>query len=336
VPKANDVKNILLLVLIVMLMALTEGFAGAQQSTKVPRIGYLGLDDPTSSAFESFRQGLREVGYIEGQNIIVEPRFAYGNEWRLNALAAELVGLNINVIVTQGTSELAAARNVTKTIPIVMGYFGDPIAAGIIRSHDRPGGNVTGTSGLAAGLGGKWLELLKQTVPEVNRVAVLYAPVSGPMMKELEAAARPLGVHLQAAEARYPWFINSPRSLTVGAAFSWATRGQADALIVLPGSPFVQNPNYIADLALKNRLPSIFWRAEFAEAGGLMAYGANQTEQFRRAAYFVDKIVKGANPAELPVELPKKFELVINLKTAKEIGVKIPDKVLTWADRVIK
>ena len=167
-PKATDVKNILLLVLIIALMALTEGFAGAQQTTKVPRIGYLGLDDPSSYLFKSFRQGLREVGYIEGQNIIIEPRFAYENGWRLNGLAAELVGLNVNVIVPQGSPALSAAMHATRTIPIVMAYLGDPVAVGIVASRERPGGNVTGVSGMATELGGKWLELLKETVPAIS------------------------------------------------------------------------------------------------------------------------------------------------------------------------
>jgi putative ABC transport system substrate-binding protein len=323
--------------LIAVVLALAEGFAGAQQTTKIPRIGFLDLDDPTSPVFESFRQGLRELGYVEGQNIIIEPRFAYGSEWRLNGLAGELVGLKVNVIVTGSLSNFSRG---SMTIPIVMAYTGDPVAAGTVASFERPGGNVTGIGGLAAGLGGKWLELLKETVPEIRRVGVLYtrtlAGVSPIMMKELEATARSLGVVLQPAEVK---FFNVPFGFVrgaVGNAFTLATRGQADGLMVLRGRSFDEGLSYIADLALQRRLPGISWHADFAEAGGLMAYGANRLEQFRRAAYFVDKILKGAKPAELPVELPKKFELVINLKTAKEIGVKVPDKMLTWADRIIK
>jgi ABC-type uncharacterized transport system substrate-binding protein len=332
--------------LIAVVVALAGGFAGAQQTTKVPRIGYLGLDDPSSSFFKSFRDGLREVGYIEGQNIIIEPRFAFGNDWRLGGLAAELVRLKVDVIVTQ---HVITARGVTRTIPIVMAYSGDPVEARIVASVERPGGNVTGIGGMATGLGGKWLEILKQTIPEVRRVGVLYFsnpdqnfrnPVrEPPIMKELEVAARSLRVELQPGEVgvRYSNTIFArPVESGVGAAFTWATRGQADALIVLPGLVVNRNLSYIAQLALKRHLPGIFWQADFAEAGGLMTYGANENEQLRRAAYIVDKILKGANPAELPVELPKKFELVINLKTANEIGVKIPDKMLTWADRVIK
>jgi putative ABC transport system substrate-binding protein len=330
------------LLLIAVVLALTEGFAGAQQSRTVPRIGYLGFDDPSSPLFKSFRQGLRELGYIEGQNIIIEPRFSYGNDWRLHELAAELVRLNVNVIVAGinhgerylvvgAVVDLDAAMSATKTIPIVMVYSGDPVAAGIVASMERPGGNVTGIGGMAAGLGGKWLELMKETVPGVSRVGVLWSRVAekaSPRMKELEVTARSLRVELQPAEAH--------ESRDVGGAFTWATRGQVDALIVLPTFSFGLNAGYSADLALKRRLPSIFWRADFAEAGGLMAYGANQTEQFRRAAYFVDKILKGAKPAELPVERPQNFELVINLKTAKEIGITIPPRVLAWADRVIR
>jgi putative tryptophan/tyrosine transport system substrate-binding protein len=343
VPKASDVKRIFLLVVIITLLALSEGLAGAQQTTKVPRIGYLGLNDPSSPVFESFRQGLREVGYIEGQNVIIEPRFAFGNARGFTGLADELVRLQVDVIVAQSLQALNAARNATKTIPIVMAFADPAAAAGFVASRDGLGVNVTGISGMAVELGGKWLELLKQTAPEVSRVGVVYSRTServSPMMKELEVAARSLRVELQPAEvglaipASGIFYSNPARE--VGAALTWATRGQAEALIVLPGFVFAENLGYIADLAVKKRLPSIFWRADFAEAGGLMAYGANPAEQFRRAAYVVDKILRGAKPTELPIELPKKFELVINLKTAKEIGVKIPDKMLTWADRIIK
>jgi putative tryptophan/tyrosine transport system substrate-binding protein len=339
------VKNIFLLVLIITLLALTAGLAGAQQTKKIPRIGYLGLDDPSSSLFKSFRQGLREVGYTEGQNIILEPRFAYGNDWRLNGLAAELAGLNVNAIVTQSSPALNAARNATRTIPIVMVvYVGDPVAVGIVASRERPGGNVTGMSGMTTELGGKWLELLKETVPTISRVAVLWSAgfEMEPTMKGMQATARSLGVELQSAQVKaYAaplgfgyWRGNGSRS--IGGAFNWATRGQTGAFILLPSSILGENLDYIADLGLKKRLPGIFWREDFAEAGGLMAYGANQIEQSRRAAYVVDKILKGAKPAELPVELPTQFKLVINLKTAKEIGVTIPPDMLMFADRVIK
>jgi putative tryptophan/tyrosine transport system substrate-binding protein len=328
-----------LLFLITVLLALTGGFAGAQQTTKIPRIGYLGLNDPSSSFFKSFHEGLRELGYTEGQNIIIEPRFAYGNDWRLNGLAGELVQLNVNVIVTQSSPALNAARHTTRTIPIVMVYLGDPVAVGIVASRERPGGNVTGISGMATGLGGKWLELLKEAVPAVRRVGVLGSRgfENEPTWKGMEIVARSLGVELQSTEVKTSFFTSRiERNRTVGAAFNWATRGEAGAFILLPSLVLGQNLGYMADLGLKRRLPGIFWRADFAEAGGLMSYGANEVEQFRRAAYVVDKILKGAKPGELPVELPTKFELVINLKTAKEIGVTIQREVLMFADRVIK
>jgi putative ABC transport system substrate-binding protein len=325
--------------LIALVLALAGGFAEAQQPTKVPRIGYLGLDDPSSSLFKSFRQGLIELGYTEGQNIILEPRFAYGNGWQLNGLAFELIGLNINAIVTQSTAALISARHSTRTIPIVMAYPGDPVAAGIVASRERPGGNVTGMSGMTPELGGKWLELLKETVPTIKRVAVFWSRglfAIEPTMKGMEVTARSLEIELEPAEVK---LFKPPFGLvrgSIGAAFNWATRGQAGAFILLPSSILGQNLSYIAELALKRHIPGIYWRAEFAEVGGLMSYGVSQTEQFRRAAYVVDKILKGAKPAELPVELPTKFELVINLKTAKEIGVTIQPEVLMFADRIIK
>jgi putative ABC transport system substrate-binding protein len=340
VPKVSDVKGIFLLVLIVTLLALSEGFAGAQQATTIPRIGYLALDDPSSSFFKSFRQGLRELGYLEGQNIVVEPRFAYGNDWRLNGLAAELVGLNVNVIVTQSSPALNAARNATRTIPIVMVFLGDyPVGAGIVASRERLGANVTGISGMATRLGGKWLELLKEAVPGVSRVGVLgnRGFENEPTWKSMEVVARSLGVELQSAEIRTAFFSASEgRGRGVGAAFTSATSGHANAFILLPSLILGQNLGYIAELALKRRIPGIFWRADFAETGGLMSYGANELEQFRRAVYVVDKILKGAKPADLPLERPTQFELVINLKTAKEIGVTINPEVLMFADRVIK
>jgi putative tryptophan/tyrosine transport system substrate-binding protein len=324
--------------LITMALILAEGLAGAQQTKKVPRIGYLGLDDPSSPLFESFRQGLREVGYLEGQDIILESRFAFGTPWRLTGLAAELVRLNVNVIVAQGAPALNAATHATRTIPIVMVDLGDPVAAGIVGSRERPGGNVTGISGMATGLGGKWLELLKETLPGIRRVAVLgnRGFESGPTWKAMEVVARSLRVELQPAEVK---LLKPPYGYvrgSVGSAFNWATREQAGGFILLPSLILDENLSYIAELALKRHLPGIFWRADFAEAGGLMAYGASEMEQFRRSAYVVDKILKGAKPAELPVELPTKFDLVINLKTAKEIGVTVQREMLMFADRVIK
>ena len=330
VPPGENMRSIFPLVLIITLLIFPEGFVTAQTS-KVPRIGIFGIEHPSSPGFVSFRQGLRELGYIEGQDIIIEPRFSYGSVGRHDQFAAEIVRLKVDVIVTLNTPALQAAMSITKTIPIVMTFIGDPVASGFIASRERPGGNVTGIGGLAEGLGGKWMELLKETVPGVSRVGVLVNPPSErmtPDLKAVEVAARSLGVELQPAQAR--------SSRDIGGAFTWATRGQAGALIVLPGFGFGTDASYIADLALKKRVPAIFWRADFARDGGLMAYGANGREQSRRAAYVVDKILKGANPAELPVEAPKKFELVINLKTAQEIGIVVPPRVLAWADRVIR
>ena len=331
VAKIRHMKTWFPAFLIAVVLILAHGIAGAEQAAKVPRIGYLGVNDPSSPLFESFRQGLRELGYLEGQNIIIEPRFAFGNEWRLNVLAAELVRSNVDIIAAQSRADIFAASSMTKTIPIVMAYLGDPVTAGIVKSLEQPGGNVTGISGLATGLGGKWLELLKQAVPEVGRVGVVYTPESerqSPMLKELEIVARSLRIELQRG------MVGSNSG--VSAAFTSATRGQSDGLIVLPGLEVEENLGYIADLALKRRIPGIFWGAEFVEAGGLMSYGANPVEGSRRAAYFVDKILKGAKPAELAIEVPKKFELVVNLKTAKEIGITVPSRVLAWADKVIK
>jgi len=323
--------------LVASLLALTAVLADAQQPAKIPRIGYIGLNDLSSHLFESFRQGLREVGYVEGQNIVIEPRFAYGNDWRLNQLAFELVRLNVNAIVSEGTPALSATMRSTSSIPIITAYLGDPVAVGIAESREHPGRNVTGISGMATELGGKWLELLKETVPAVSRVGVLWNRgfEAQPTIKGMEIAARALGIQLQLSEVR----LFSPTGFkrgAVGAAFNWAIREQTDAFVLLPSSILGRDLFYIADLGLKKRLPGIFWRSQFAEAGGLMSYGANQSEQFRRAAYYVDRILKGANPAELPIELPKKFELTINLKTAKEIGITVPSRVLAWADKVIK
>jgi putative ABC transport system substrate-binding protein len=320
--------------LIAVILALGEGFATAQQTGKVPRIGVLGLAYPSSPFLESFRQGLRELGYVDGRDISLYPRSSPDLS-RLDEFAAEMVRLQVSVIFAQSTLATYAAMSATKTIPIVMASTGDPVASEMVASLERPGGNVTGVSGLPTGLGGKMLELLKDTVPGVSRVAVLWnegpekiAPAWKAMRKGVEVAARSLGVELQALEVRRPGDL--------AGAFRSVASSRADAFIALPGVDLAANGREITELALKSRLPGIFWRADFAEAGGLMAYGANRTDASRRAAYFVDKVLRGAKPAELPVETPMRFELVINLKTAKEIGITIPPGVLAWADRVIK
>jgi ABC-type uncharacterized transport system substrate-binding protein len=328
----------LLFLLIFAVLALAEPPAGAQEPAKIPRVGYLNLStlkhssifsDSPRRSIEPFRHGLRELGYVDGQNIILETRF--GNESQLHDLAVDLVQLKVDVIVAQGAGPLRAAMKATNTIPIVMTFVGDAAGEGFVASLERPGGNVTGVSGLKTELGGKWLELLKETIPTVKRVAVLWNQRSEfkfPTWKSVDQAARSLGVELQWLEVLNKYYI-APR-------FRLATSGRAEAFIVLPGGVFFTGMPEIVDLALRNRLPGISWRGDFAETGGLMSYGANRLEQSRRAAYVVDKILKGAKPAELPMELPKSFELVINLKTANEIGITIPPRVLAWADRVIK
>jgi len=316
------------LLLIVAMLTCAQAPAGAQQPANVPLIGVLG-DDFLSRPVLGFRRGLRELGYIEGQNIILDARRSSSPGSGLYLHAADLVRLRVSVIVALFPGALQVAMKATKTIPIVMTYPSDPVAGGIVASLERPGGNVTGVTGLASGLGGKWLELLKETVPEVKRVAVLWSYKSGnevPEWKHVEATARALRVELQSLEVRDQGDF--------AGAFKSATTGRADAFIMVPH--IIGFPREIGELALKNRLPGIFWRRDFAAAGGLMAYGADPYEQSRRAAYFVDKILKGAKTAELPVEQPKNFELVINLKTAKELGIAIPPRVLAWADAVFR
>ena len=332
--------------LVALFLALAEGFAGAQHSAKLARIGFLGGSDPGSFIFESFQQGLRELGYIEGQNIILERRHFHGEPSQLAQFATELVHLKVDVIVAQAPSPIRAAMNATKTIPIVITLVGDAVSEGFVASLERPGGNVTGVSGLKTELGGKWLELIKETIPKVRKVAVLWTRRSEerfPIWKSVDQTARSLGIDLQWLEVgQHNWrglyFGGSIGGLSdlLDHRFRSAIWDRAEAFIMLPGGGFFSGMPQIVDLGLRNRLPGISWRQEFAEAGGLMSYGANRLEQSRRAAYMVDKILKGAKAAELPMEPPTKFELVINLKTAKEIGVTIPPETLMWADRVIK
>jgi putative ABC transport system substrate-binding protein len=310
--------------------------AGAQQAAKVARIGYLSPNlaaDPIVQ--EAFGQGLRDLGYVEGRNLVIEHRDAEGKLERLPALAAELVALKVDVIVVP-TSTLAvlAAKQATRTLPIVFIGTADPVASGLVMSLARPGGNVTGLSNLAPELVAKWLELLKQAVPGVSRVAALWQPgilgerTEKDMLTRAEVAAQALGVRLQIVEAR--GLENFDR------AFSDMTRARADALTVLPSSMFNNERRRLVDLAAKNRLPAVYQWRHFADAGGLMSYGPNRPEWYRRAATYVDKILKGAKPGDLPVEQPTKFELVINLKTAKALGLTIPQSVLGRADEVIQ
>jgi len=277
---------------------------------------------------------LREPGYIEGQNIAIEYRYAEGKPGRNQELAAELVRLKVDVIVVAGGDPpIRAAKNATKTIPIIMVGVGlDPVLAGLVESLARPGGNITGLTNLGPELGGKRLELLKEAVPKVSRVAVLYSPTSPSGVLEvkevLPVAARALGLTLQ------PWEVSSADGFEK--VFAALSKQRPDGLYVVLGNVMNRNQKRVVGFAIKSRLPSVYGRREDIEAGGLMYYGADFADSYRRVAYYVDKILKGAKPADLPVEQPTKFELVINLKTAKEIGVTIPQKVLARADRVIK
>ncbi len=315
---------------------LTAPFAAeAQQAAKVPRIGFLvGNLAPNPHLREAFPQGLRDLGYVEGRNVVIEYRDAEGKLERLPALAAELVALKVDVILAPGTLHALAVKQATKTIPIVFIGAADPVRSGLVTSLARPGGNVTGLSNLAPELVGKWLELLTQAVPGVSRLAVLWQPggqderTERDMLKAAEVAARALGVRLQFVEARGPADFDR--------AFSDMTRARAGALTALGTALFVSERRRLVDLAAKNRLPAVYGSREFVDAGGLSADGANVADLHRRAATYVDKILKGAKPADLPVEQPTKFDLVINLKTAKALGLTIPQSLLLRADELIQ
>jgi putative ABC transport system substrate-binding protein len=307
----------------------------APQGATIPRIGLLSpssLSDPrTPRLLGAFREGLRELGYVEGQNIAFEFRWAEGNYERLPALAAELVSLKVDIIVASALPAIQAAKQATRTIPIVMATSLDPVATDFIVSLARPGVNITGLSAMAPELVGKQLELVKEVVPKVSRVALLGNPANpgtAPMVGRAQDAARALGVRLQPLEARDPSEIDH--------AFAVMTRERAGALIVLLDVVFTQHRARIADLAAKNRLPAVYGLPEYAEVGGLMAYGSSFVDRYRRAATFVDKILKGAKPSELPIEQPTKFELAINLKAAKALGLTVPQSLLLRADHVIQ
>jgi len=310
--------------------------ARAQQPKKVARIGYLSSVDAAreSARAEGIRLALRERGYVEGQNIAIEYRYGEGKLDRAAQLAAELVRLKVDIIVAAGgTRVVRAAKNATKTIPIVMvGPGGDPIAAGLIDSLARPGGNVTGLTLLIRELGGKQLELLKEAVPKIARVAVLYDPAFPANVSDvkevLPAPARALKLTLQ------PWEVGAVNDIEK--VFAAMGKQRPDGLYVPSGPLLNVNQKRIVGLALKSRLPSVYTNRDAVEAGGLMYYGADEAESYRRVAYYVDRILKGAKPAELPVEQPMKFEFIINLKTAKQIGLTIPQWTLTKADKVIR
>jgi putative ABC transport system substrate-binding protein len=307
--------------------------AEAQQATKIPRIGVLaaGSNFPASPSDEALLQGLRELGYIEGQNIGIVYRFAEGKVERFADLAAELVHLKVEIIVATGTPAVLAAKQATRTIPIVMASTGDPVASGLVVSLAHPGGNVTGLSNQLSDVGGKQLEILNEAFPKVARVAVLWDPTNAAnalWLGEVKAAAGRLRITLQPLEVHV--------SNDIETAFAAIIRDRATALSVAPNTVNAIFLKQILNLAAKSRLPVIYPDSRFTDAGGLMSYGANIPDLFRRAATYVDKILRGAKPGDLPVEQPTKFELVINLKAAKEIGLTIPPNVLARADRVIK
>lgn len=325
-PKA---KSAIIGCLALALYLLTGAFAGAQQAKKVPRIGYIATDSRAPTR-EAFRQGLADFGYIEGKNIFIEWRFAEDKPDRFPNLADELVRLNVDVIVSGNSNAVSILHRATKTIPIVMAtYGGDPVADGIVASFAKPGENITGVISLSPDLAGKQLELLRETLPKLSRIAIIWNESVGRIQRqEVQAVAAPLGIHVLALE------VNT--STELDKAIEVAAHERSDALIVPRGGLNYLLRQRIIDLAEKHRLPAMYFAGEFVQQGGLMSYSGNNDAQYRRAAYYVDKILKGAKPGDVPVETPTKFEFVINLKTAKQIGLTIPPSVLARADRVIR
>jgi putative ABC transport system substrate-binding protein len=315
-----------------MLFALSYS-ASAQQPKKVPRIGYPGTGLGTPERLDAFRQGLRELGHVEGKNIVIDFRSADGKLERLPAIAAELVHLKVDIIVSAGSTITRAAKQATATIPIVMTQDSDPVGDGFVASLARPGGNITGLSNYAPELSGKRLELLREVVPNLSRVAVFRnaaVPGNAQMAKEVELAAGAVGVRLQ--------YLDVPTANDIEPAFQAARKGRAEAGLMLVSGSILggQRRTQIAELAIKSRLPMMYDNQANVEAGGLMSYGVHRTDLDRRAATYVDKILKGAKPADLPVEQPTKFEFIVNLRTAKQIGLTFPPNVLARADRVIR
>jgi putative ABC transport system substrate-binding protein len=328
------IRSVALVAVLAVTLTAAPFAADAQQAGKVPRIGYLSATSSSDRPLllDAFRQRLRELGWIEGQNLVIDYRYAEGRVDRLPDLAAELVGLKVDLIASFGTQGVTAAKNTTETIPIVMIAVRDPVGSGLIASLARPGGNVTGVSG-SAGLEwvAKQLELLKETVPKIRRVAILSNPTNAYhrlAMRELNVAARSLGVQLQLLEARGPNEFDG--------AFAAMAKESVGALLVLSDAMLNSHQTRLADLAARSRLPAAYGVRESVEAGGLMSYGPSFLDSFQSGAIYVDKILKGAKPAELPVEQPTKFELMINMKTAKALGLTIPQSVLLRADHVIE
>jgi putative ABC transport system substrate-binding protein len=329
----SETRNPKFLVLVGALLFVLSGSADAQQPAKIPRIGFLSSLSPAvvSDRMEAFRQGLRELGYAEGKNIVIEYRYAEGKTERLPELAAELVRLKVDVIITGGPSVNRFAKEATHTIPIVLAFDNDPVGNGFAASLARPGANITGLSTLAPEISGKQLELLREIVPKLYRVAVLgnaTQPGYPQARREINLAADSFGVKLQYVEIQNPYEIEP--------AFRAASKGRADAVLVIASQVVTSHAKQFAEMAAKSRLPAIYWSSEFVDAGGLMSYSVSITDLFRRAATYVDKVLKGAKPADLPVEQPTTFELVTNLKTAKQIGLTIPANLLLRADKVIK
>jgi putative tryptophan/tyrosine transport system substrate-binding protein len=319
-----------LLATVLLTTALTSE---AQQPTKIPRIGYMGASfrSTNPARIEAFRQGLRELGYVEGKNIVIEYRWAEGKFDRLPDLAAELVRLKVDVIVTAGPASTRPAKEATVTIPIVMGFDNDPVGNGFVASLARPGGNITGLSTHYPEITGKQLELLKEIVPRLSRVAVFGTSTQArnpQALRETELAAGAFKVKLQYLDVLGPKDIET--------AFRAASKGRAEAVLVLQSPVLNSQRTQVVNLAVKSRLPAIYAAREFVEDGGLMSYGVSVTDLYRRAATYVDKILKGAKPADLPVEQPIKFEFIISLKAAKQIGLTIPPNVLARADKVIR
>jgi putative ABC transport system substrate-binding protein len=312
---------------------MTANLVEAQPAAKIPRIGYLAFSSRTGNTVrrEAFLQGLRQLGYEEGKTIFIEYRYAEGKFDRLPALAAELVQLRVDLIVTVGTASTRPANDATRTIPIVMAQDSDPVGNGFVTSLARPGGNITGLSQMAPDLAGKELELLKDVVPKLSRVAVLGTSNSASnaqALREMEAPAKALGITVDYQDVR--------NAMDIEAGLAAAIKGRAEAVLVLTSAVLNTNRSQLFGLVVKHALPTIYPQSDYVESGGLMFYGPNVTEMFRRAATYVDKILKGAKPADLPVEQPKKFEFIINLKAAKQIGLTIPPNVLARADRVIR
>jgi len=325
-------KKVFALALSAMLFALCLS-AQAQQSKKIARIGFLSATSASSQSLrvEAFRQGLRELGYVEGKNIVIEWRFAEGKADRLRELVAELVRLKVDVIVTGGPPPTRAAKQATSTIPIVMAFDDDPVGSGFAASLARPGGNITGLSTYFPEISGKQLELLREIVPKLSRAAVLgnaSQPGHPQALREINLAADGFRVQVQYLQVRGTQDIDS--------AFRAASKERADGVLVLSTAVLFLERKQVADLAVKNRLPAIYGRPEYVENGGLMYYGPIYTDLFRRAATYVDKILKGTKPTDIPIEQPMKFDFIINLQAAKKIGLTIPPNVLVRADKVIR